>query len=131
LTCEPPERLGKAVKTPLVLACFYRECSSSNVSTPDSGFGDEDRVELSLSKPESEFEKASINNFSSPVNAPADDIWKMIQERNPENKAAKIEVIYRAFFICLKIFYRMALETRSNSRTWKSKINDSGLFTSS
>jgi len=68
-----------------------RECSSSNVSTPDSGFGDEDRVDLSLSKPESEFEKTSITNSSSPVNAPADDIWKMIQERTPEHKAAKIE----------------------------------------
>ena len=92
-----------------MLACFfYRECSnfSSNVSTPDSGFGDEDRVhaELSLSKPESEFEKASVNNSSSPANAPADDIWKMIQERTPEHKAAKIEVIYQVFFIYLKIF---------------------------
>lgn len=50
-----------------------------------------DPAEISQIIRRSEFEKASINNFSSPVNAPADDIWKMIQERNPENKAAKIE----------------------------------------
>lgn len=94
MTCEPPERLGKAAQTPSVLAYFYRECSSSNVSTPDSGYGDEDRVDLSLSKPESEFEKASIINSSFPGNAPADDIWKMIQERTPEHKASKFEVIH-------------------------------------
>ncbi|CAG5112552.1 Oidioi.mRNA.OKI2018_I69.chr2.g6755.t1.cds [Oikopleura dioica] len=73
-----------------------RENNSSNVSTPDSGFGDEDyqrpTIEQSLSKPESDFEKTTTENkSSSPVTAPAVDIWKMIQERKPEHKTAKIE----------------------------------------
>ncbi|CBY20099.1 unnamed protein product [Oikopleura dioica] len=48
-----------------------------------------DPAEISNIIRRSEFEKASIINSSFPVNAPADDIWKMIQERTPEHKASK------------------------------------------
>jgi len=50
-----------------------------------------DPAEISNIIRRSEFEKASIINSSFPVNAPADDIWKMIQERTPEHKASKFE----------------------------------------